>query len=79
MDIKLTYDQANQVTVAFLKESMLDIEAVGSAEDISTWDAIQQTLAYISSPEDLQDMEQHLIPSRWVDIILRETFKVATQ
>lgn len=78
MDITLNYNQTNQVTVAFLKEAMLDIEAVGSAEDIDTWDAIQKTLAYISSPEELEDMEQHLIPSRWVDIILRETFKVAT-
>lgn len=79
MDIKLDYGQANQVAVAFLKEAMLDIEAVGSAEDVDTWDAIQQTLAYISSPEDLQDMEQHLIPSRWIDIILLETFKAATR
>lgn len=78
MDIKLFYDQVNSITVAFLKEIMLDIEAVGSTEDIDTWDAIQKTLAYIASPEELEDMEQHLIPSRWVDIILRETFKVAT-
>jgi len=79
MDIKLYYDQANTITVKFLKDAMYDIEEVGTAEDIDTWDAIQKTLAYISSPEELLDMEEHLIPLRWVDIILRETFKKATQ
>ena len=79
MDITLSYDQANTITAKFLQEAMLDIEAAGTTEDIDTWDAIQKTLAYICSPEELEDMEQHLIPSRWVDIILRETFKKATQ
>jgi hypothetical protein len=79
MDITLSYDQANTITTKFLQQAMLDIEAIGTAEDIDTWDAIQKTLAYICYPEELEDMEQHLIPPRWVDIILRETFKKATQ
>jgi hypothetical protein len=79
MDITLSYDQACATTVKFLQEALSDIEAVGTAEDIDTWDAIQKTLAFICLPEELEDMEQHLIPTRWVDIILLETFKKATQ
>jgi hypothetical protein len=79
MDITLTYDQMLQVSVKALQEALWDIEAVGTAEDLDVWDAIQKTLAFISSPEELEEMEEHLIPSRWVDIILQETFKKATQ
>ncbi len=69
--ITIDDDSAEDIVRGVLLNSLQTIEKVGNFEDVGVWDAINEVLAYFSTPKQMKDLETRMIPEDWVDIVLQ--------
>lgn len=53
-----------------LVESLGVIENLNDKEDVPLYDAINQVLAYYSTPDQLRDLAHRNVPNSWADTVL---------
>jgi len=67
--VTLTFDQLDHITKNSLIQALVQIEHLGGPDEISTYDAIVETLAYFTNPSEQEELTTREIPSRWLNIV----------
>jgi hypothetical protein len=73
VSVTLTFDQIDHITKNSLLQAMEQIEDLGGPEEISTYDAIVETLAYFTSPSEREQLTTRVIHPRWLNIVAGKT------
>jgi len=68
--IRIDEDSAEKLAHGVILESIKTLEAVGSFEDVPIWDALNEVLAYYSTPAQLEELENRGISTEWMEIVL---------
>ena len=58
------------LTVTRLALQMEGIEAEGTAEHIYQYDTLSETIAYLASPQRLEEMSTREVAKRWNEVIV---------
>ena len=58
------------LTVTRLALQMEGIEQVGTAENIPEYDTFSETIAYLASPQRLEEMSTREVAKRWTEVIV---------
>jgi mRNA-degrading endonuclease HigB of HigAB toxin-antitoxin module len=68
--LELQPDQEDKITKEALLRAMSTLENSGTELDIDTYDALSQSLAYFSTPEELKRLSNRTVPKRWNEIVV---------
>jgi len=71
--IPLLWEDVEEIGNWWLKEMLYSIESVGTQDDVDTWDAINQVLAYTLPPVELKELSDREIPKNWVSIVAQKS------
>lgn len=75
MNIKIHFESAVEITRQTLLEMLDNLEHIGDASDVSLWDAINQVLEYVSTAEELEELENRPIRPEFFNILAQESLK----
>lgn len=68
--VEIDYDTADEITRLTLVELYQTLATTsGTIDDVPLWDAISKVLAYFSTREQLEEFENWVVPSHWVDTV----------
>ena len=67
--LQLTWDQVDFITKTALLEAMGHIEDGGGVDDISTYDAIVETLSYLTSKSEQELLTMRTINPEWLNLV----------
>jgi hypothetical protein len=71
MDID--FEDAMDITRETLIQMLEDIEVVGDEKNIPVWDALNEVLAYLCTPEELDDLQGRYIHDNFVGVLVNDT------
>lgn len=71
-DIKVTVDidEAAEITRQTLVYTLETIEFLNQYDDVPVWDAINEVVAYFSTPDQLKEMELRTVSPSWIRTVL---------
>lgn len=67
--LQLTWDQVDFITKNALLEAMGHIEDGGGVDDISTYDAMVETLAYFTNKQEQELLTMRTINPEWLNLV----------
>lgn len=71
-DIKITIDsdEASEITRQRLVSAMETIEYFNEQDQVPLWDALNEVIAYFSTPKQLEELELRTVSASWVRTVL---------